>query len=148
MAILRNDYGRLIKIPPTPEQAGQLTACEFDFSFVGQAYTAATDFIEIGILPAYSTLIDFSLIGVAVNGNIAMGLMSGKVGDTGTRTCGAEYLAATAMTTTLLKPAAASAFLVPFTEEDRSIGIYGSADIAAGAKSFKLIALYAQGPNN
>lgn len=145
--ILRNDYGRLIKIPPTPEQAGQLTACEFDFSFVGQAFAFAADIIEIGILPALSTPVDFVLSGVGVNGNLSMGIMTGEVGNTGARTCGTELMDATAFTTTVQRAAKAGFWSILPSEVDRSIGIQGSADIVAGAKSLKLILLYMQGPN-
>lgn len=146
MAILQSAHCKDQLYVPTPEQAGQVTRCAFEISLATVGYVAATDFIELGILPPFASIVDATLIGVGVNGNIAMGIMSGTVGDKDSvRTCGSELIAATAMTSTVLRLAQASAWAIPVSEVERSIGLFGSADIVAGAKSFKLILEYALG---
>lgn len=142
MAIQQSDFGRRIKVAPTPEQSGQVTAAIFDYAFAA-AYAFATDKIEIGVLPAGARVVDMTILAAGVNGNISVGLMSGEVGSTdNARTCGAEFASAVAMTTTLTRLTAQTGWNIAPAEVDRSIGIFGSADIAAGVKSFKIILEY------
>lgn len=85
--------------PPVPYQAGMVAFALFQHTFT-QAFTAATDILEIGTLPAGARLISARLIstGLAASTAIDVGLLSGEAGQYDeTRDIGDEIFTAAAM---------------------------------------------------
>lgn len=143
MTIFQSEHGKGRRIAPTPEQSGQVTCAIFEYSFA-TAFAFATDKVELGVLPAEARIIDAVAVPSGLNGNITIGIMSGTPGSTDdARTSGAELFSAQAMVSTPIRASALTAFNVAEAVIDRSIGLTGSADIAADAnKTIKLFVYY------
>lgn len=87
--------------PPVPYQAGMVAMALFDYTLT-KAFTAATDMLELGVLPAGAKLVSATLIteGLAATTAIDVGLLDGEAGDYDeTRTMGAEIFTAAALNT-------------------------------------------------
>lgn len=141
MATLQSNTAKRLTPVPTPEQAGQVTSLVFDFTFNPVGLVAASDRVELGVLPPYAKVVDWHAVGENLNGNITIGLMTGEFGDpSNSRTVANEFFAATAMTSGIYRAAGVAGFNIAPTETYRSIGLTGSADIAAGGtKKIKLV---------
>lgn len=141
MATLQSNTAKRLTPVPTPEQAGQVTSLVFDYTFNPVGLVAASDRVELGVLPPYAKVVDWHVVANNLNGNIAIGLMSGEFGDpSNARTVGTEFCVATAMTTGVVRATTTGAFAIAPTESYRSIGLTGSADIAAGStKTIRLV---------
>jgi hypothetical protein len=123
--------------------AGDVVVNEYFYDLT-VAQNIVNDIIDIGVLPAYHTVVDMVLVPDDLDTNASpavaldVGLMSGTVGDTVTaRTCGAEFFAADtgARSGAAARMSAATGFKVQATESDRSIGVKiqaASATAAAG----------------
>lgn len=143
MTIHQSEHGKGRRIAPTPEQAGQVTCAIFEHSFAA-AFAFATDKLELGVLPAEARIVDVVAVPTGLNGNITIGIMSGTPGVADdARTSGAEIFSAQAMVSTPIRMSAATGFNIAEAVIDRSIGLTGSADIAADAnKTIKLFVYY------
>lgn len=122
MAIVKSDWGSLRKQAPVSGEAGGVVAEKY--KFVITADLNVNDIIELGVLPAYHTIVDAILItdetGTAT---FDVGIMSGILGSADqARTCGNELFAgaADASVTRMTKPAG---FRVTQIEGDRAIGV-------------------------
>lgn len=93
------------------------------------AQMTAGAIIDLGMLQANMTVSDMILVpddidtGAAVT--LDVGILSGTPGDAATRTCGAEFFAASTagQTGAIARPTLPSAFRVAATGADRSIGV-------------------------
>lgn len=115
---------------------------------------AVGDIIELGILPAYNTITDATLVAddLDTGGSATMafdvGVMSGDVGDkVSVRTSGAQLFAASNVGQAggVARTTLATAFTIAATDKDRSIGVKitaAAATQAAGAK-LRLLLKYA-----
>lgn len=110
--------------------AGDVVVNEF-FIDITAAQNVAGNFFDLGILPAYHTMVDAVLIPDDLDTGTAaitldVGLLSGTPGDaTGDRTIGSEFFSAStaAQAGTPTRMSAATGFKVKPTEADRSIGV-------------------------
>lgn len=121
--------------------AGDMVVNEF-FIDLTAAQMANGNFFDVGILPAYHTVVDMVLIpdDLDTNGtptvSLDVGMLSGNPGDaTSNRTIGAEFFSGDtgARTGALARMSLASGFKVQPTEADRSIGVKIAAAAATAA---------------
>lgn len=121
--------------------AGDLVVNEF-FIDLTAAQVANGNVFDVGILPAYHTVVDMILMpdDLDTNGTptitLDVGLLSGTPGDaTSDRTIGAEFFSGDtgARTGALARMSLASGFKVKPTESDRSIGVKVAAAVATAA---------------
>lgn len=122
MALVQSAWALGQKQAPVSREAGGVV-CE-RYTFTVTSNLAAGDIIELGILPAYHTVVDAVLVvdeaGLAT---YDVGIMSGVVGDpSSSRTCGNEFFAAAADATTTRITNAAGLRLAP-SGSDRSVGV-------------------------
>lgn len=111
----------------------------------GAAFVAASDRVEMMVLPANTRILSARLIGRNLGGanNATLGIMSGEPGDpSNSRTVGNELFAA--QNAQNLEPAATQAAClgVVVSENHRSIGVTLSADVAAGDRDLTLVVDY------
>jgi hypothetical protein len=125
----------------TGDCAGDVVVNDY-FIDVTAAQIEADNIFDLGILPAYHTVVDAILIPGDLDTNASpaltldVGIMSGTPGDTETaRTCGAELFSAStaAQGGTATRASAATAFKIKATEADRSIGVKVVTDAATAA---------------
>lgn len=144
MAIAQSAWGKGYKVAPVPGASGAVVTERFTFTVA--ANLAVNDIIELGILPAYSTVTDLILVSDEVGtATFDVGVMSGTVGDAVTaRTCGSEFIAGAADASTV-RMSAATGFRVAPVEADRSIGVKVlTAGITAANQVIDLIVSYRQ----
>lgn len=141
MAILASKFSKGVLPFVTGDCAGDVVVNEY-FVDVTAAQIVLNDIVDIGVLPAYHTVVDMILVpdDLDTNGTPAIaldvGIMSGTVGDTATaRTCGNEFFAADtgARTGAVSRMSKAAGFTVLPTEADRSIGVKFQAAAATAA---------------
>lgn len=144
MAIVQSDWGKGYKAAPVPAAAGIVVTERFTFKITSNL--AVNDIIELGILPAYSTVTDLILISDEVGtATFDVGLMSGTVGSTdGARTSGNQFIAGAADASTV-RMSAATGFRLAASDTDRSIGVKVlTAGITASGQVIDLLVSYRQ----
>lgn len=120
--------------------AGDVVVNQY-FIDVSAAQIDAGNMFDVGVLPAYHTVVDMILIPDDLDtGSAALtldvGLLSGTVGDdVSTRTIGAEFFSASTagQAGTLTRMSLATGFKILPTEVDRSIGVKVVTDAATAA---------------
>ncbi|WP_417724566.1 hypothetical protein [Salipiger sp.] len=151
MTIHRNEYGQLRAMPPTALQSGVVAAVIFTHTFTAAKgdFTAASDILEIGMLPAGCRPISATLIGDGFGAITAdVGFMTGQPGaatnDDGSARTSADELfdgvsvndaenAATKATLLAISPSAAH----------RSIGVKLSGNVVAdGSQTVTVLVQY------
>lgn len=144
MTIKQSNWAKGIIVTTTSDCAGEVVCERFTFT-VTENLTSA-DIIELGVLPAGSTVVDAILdtgdLGVGVT--VSTGVMSGVVGDKyAGRTCGAELFSAVA-NNAIVRPSASSAFTIAPVNADRSLGVKVSGNVTAANQVVALSVLYKQ----
>jgi len=147
MTIFQSDHGKLFKTIDTPYKAGDLHVAEFDF-VLSADFTALTDILEIGTLPAHCKLAGATLVpaGTLTDVTADIGIMTGAAGDAADAT--------RALTTALIfndvvcdegeqaATVAAVRAIAP-SDKHRGIGVKLSADVTGAAtKKLKLVITY------
>jgi len=119
---------------PSAYQAGIVTSAIFEYTF-NAAYTAATDVIDLGLLPADTQIVGATVIGAGLGATTAdIGLMTGAPGDTqATRTVGDDLFDAVTVNNAENDATLANCLTVAPYGEHRAIGAVLAADVAAGA---------------
>jgi hypothetical protein len=133
-----------LNTPPVPYQAGQEMVATFEHTF-NDAFTTATDKIELGVLPGGAILTGATVIGEGLGVATAnVGFMSGEPGDKDdTRTVGTEFFSAQSVNDTEQAMTAAAAKGIAPDNAHRGIGATVSADVAASAaKKLTLVIRY------
>lgn len=122
MAIVQSDWGLLRKQAPVSREAGTVVAQKY--KFVVTKDLAANDIIELGVLPAYHTVLDATLIiDEAGTATYDVGVMSGILGSPDqARTCGNELFAGAA-DATVTRMSKTAGFRITSVEADRAIGV-------------------------
>lgn len=122
MALVQSAWALGQKQAPVSREAGGVV-CE-RYTFTVTSNLAAGDIIELGILPAYHTVVDAVLVvDEAGTATYDVGIMSGVVGDpSSSRTCGNEFFAGAADATTTRITKAAGLRLAS-SDSDRSVGV-------------------------
>lgn len=123
-----------ILTPPVPYCAGMVATAVFEHTF-NAAYTAASDKIEMGLLPATAQIISAVVVGANIGALTAdVGLMSGEPGDDDdTRTVGSELFNDQSVNNTEKAATQAACLAVAPANTHRGIGATISGDVAAGA---------------
>lgn len=122
MAIKQSEWGQLRKQAPVSGEAGGVVAEKY--KFVVTADLAANDIIELGVLPAYHTVVEAILVTDEIGtATFDVGIMSGTLGSPDqARTCGNELFAGVA-DASVVRLSKLSAFRIPPVEGDRAIGL-------------------------
>ena len=145
MAIFQSETAKRRETPPTGYTSGSVQCAIFTYTFNAN-FTAATDVLEIGFLPANTIPVRARLLpeGLTAANTADVGFMSGEPGDPDpTRTSGDELFDGVAAVATEAPAAAIDLLAVSRDEKHRSIGIKMSEDITAGAaKKVTLILEY------
>lgn len=138
--------------------AGDKIVNEF-FIDLTAAQIAAGNIFDLGILPAFHTVVDMVLITDDLDSNgtptitLDVGMLTGTPGDnvSSSRTCGAEFFSAdtTARTGGVSRMSLATGFRVQPTGSDRSIGlkVNGAAATAAAGRVRALVSMAPMDPN-
>lgn len=126
-------------VPQGSRDAGSDIAFLAEYSLAvgaGPALVAASDRVEMFILPAGMVITDMAVMGVAGSAiTCNVGIMSGTAGDPdNARTVGAEYFTAASLNAAgAVRMTQDSGFKVPAVDYDRGVGVTVSADMALGA---------------
>lgn len=133
--LYRSDTSKLTKPVITTSLAGVPSVNIFEYTF-DAAFVAASDVIEIGLLPAHQRIVALSVIGLntAANQTATVGIMSGRFSDNDpTRTL--ETAITAALDCDDETTAAPLSTLIAFepTSSDRGLGIELSVNEAASA---------------
>lgn len=144
MTIKQSNWAKGIIVTTTSDCAGEVVCERFTFT-VTENLTSA-DIIDLGVLPAGSTVVDAILdtgdLGVGVT--VSAGVMSGVVGDKDAgRTCGAELFSAVA-NNVIVRPSTSSAFTIAPVNADRSLGVKVSGNVTAANQVVALSVFYKQ----
>lgn len=144
MTIKQSNWAKGIIVTTTSDCAGEVVCERFTFT-VTENLTSA-DIIDLGVLPAGSTVVDAILdtgdLGVGVT--VSAGVMSGVVGDKDAgRTCGAELFSAVA-NNAIVRPSTSSAFTIAPVNADRSLGVKVSGNVTAANQVIALSVFYKQ----
>lgn len=128
---------------PTPVQAGAVAAAVFEHTF-STAFTAASDILEIGALPATAQIIGATVIGSGMGAITAdIGLMTGDAGEADeTRTSGAEIFNDQSVNNTTAAAALSTCLGIAKSEKHRGIGVTLSGNVAAGSAKLTLLIQY------
>ncbi|EDM71055.1 hypothetical protein RAZWK3B_16700 [Roseobacter sp. AzwK-3b] len=134
MAIFQTQAAKGQQAAPSAYQSGIVTSAVFTYTF-NDAYTAATDVIELGVLPADCQILGATVIGTGLGANTAnIGLMTGTPSDdAGTRTVSADLFSAVSVNDNEANATLADCLDVAVSNEHRAIGATISANVAAGA---------------
>lgn len=131
---------------PIAGQSGTVMKAVFEHTFTS-AFTAATDILEIGLMPAHARVVGATVIGagfgVAITADV--GLMTGDQGandDTRTLT-GTEFFNDANVNGNEVDMTTAAALAISQEQKHRGIGVELSVDVAAGpAKKLTLVLEY------
>lgn len=143
MTIKQSNWTKGINVTATSDCSGEVVCERFTFTITENLTTS--DIIELGVLPAFATVVD-AILDTDECGTctIAVGVMSGSVGSTdGARTSGTELFAAAA-DASVVRPSTRSAFTIAPTDKDRSIGLKFSAAVTAANQVVALTLFYKQ----
>ena len=145
MALFQSETAKRRETPPTGYVSGSVQCAIFTYTF-DKPFTAATDVLEIGFLPANTIPVRARLVpeGLTASNAADVGFMSGEPGDPDpTRTSGDELFDGVAAVATEASAAAVDLLEVTRSEYHRSIGIKMTQNITAGAaKKITLILEY------
>ena len=145
MALFQSETAKRRETPPTGYVSGSVQCAIFTFTFNAN-FTAATDILEIGLLPANTIPVRARLIpvGLTASNTADVGFMSGEPGDPDpTRTSGDELFDGVAAVAAEAAAPDLGLLAVTRSELHRAIGIKMTEDIAAGAnKKITLILEY------
>lgn len=131
---------------PIAGQSGTVMKAVFEHTF-NAAFTAATDILEIGLLPAHARVLGATVIGAGFGGAITadVGILTGDQGandDTRALT-GTEFFSAANVNGAEADMTTAAALAIAKTQGHRGIGVELSVDVAAGsAKKLTLVLEY------
>lgn len=152
MALYQSKWATRQRNTPNSGCAGAEVAQLFEYTLSAPAL-AASDIIELAVLPAGNVVTDAILVCDDLDTNatptlsLSVGVMSGEVGDTGARTCGAELFSASTIGRTggVERSSLASAFTLTPSDKDRSIGvlIVGAPATQANGAKLRLLMKYA-----
>lgn len=134
MTVFQSSVAKGQAATPSAYQAGIVTTAIFEHVF-NQSYVAATDVIELGLLPAETQIIGATVIGAELGATTAnIGIMTGTPGDTvGVRTVGSQLFAATNVNNATADATLANCLSVDRANTHRAIGATIAANVAAGA---------------
>ena len=137
MAIIQSEHALGRKQAPYAAESNNVVVAKYEVTL--NSNIGATDVVELGILPAYSVVVDATLVTDAMGTGITadVGIMSGTPGaPDDSRTVGNELYAATRLSK-------ADAFRLAPTESDRALGLKVSGAVTASGQKATLVIQYA-----
>lgn len=145
MTVLQTSHAKGKRSTPTSYEAGERVSVLYEYTF-DAAYTAATDKIELGLLPAGARVVGATVIGENLGSVTAnVGLMTGAPGSTdNARTVGTDLFSAQSVNNTEANATALKCKTIAIdSSQHRAIGATISADVAAGStKKLSLVLDY------
>lgn len=134
MAIFQSSAAKGQAATPSAYQAGIVTTAIFEYTFTA-AYVAATDVIELGLLPADTQIVGATVIGAGLGATTAdIGIMTGAPGDTvAARTVGDELFDGITVNNAENDATLANCLAVAPYYDHRGIGAKVAANVAAGS---------------
>lgn len=145
MALHQSSVAKRRETPPNGYQSGIVLVAVFTYAFT-KDFTAATDKLELGLLPAGAKPISARLVpvGLTADNTADVGLMDGEPGEPDNdRTVGDEFFDGVAAVAAEASATAADLLAIAPAETHRGIGVTMTEDIAAGAsKSLTLVLEY------
>lgn len=120
----------------------------FEFDMAAVSIVAASDRIELGMLPAGAQITEATVIGAGLGAITAdVGIMSGEFGsNSDARTVGNELFNDASVNSTEVNATRAACLAITPADTHRSIGATLSGNVAAGAgKKLKLVVEYVFG---
>lgn len=150
MALFRNDFGKLLSMPPSGAMAGvEMTAIfQHTFAAAGGNFTAASDILEIGFLPAFCRPVRATIVAAGFGALTAdVGFMTGEPGadlnqDGTARTSGDEIFDGVTVNDAENNATLATLVAIPATGVNRSIGVKISGNVTAAGQSLTLAVTY------
>lgn len=139
MAIKQSVWAQGLRQAPVSGEAGGVVCEKYEFTV--SANLASTDIVELGVLPAYHTVVDAVLITGDLGSGVTIdvGIMSGIKGDKdSSRTSGNELFAAAA-NNTVVRMSKAAGFQIAPVDADRSIGLKVSGAVTGSGQKVMLI---------
>lgn len=148
MALKQGKFGGRGSEAINPREAGSVVAVVYEFDFTSVGYTAASDVLELGPLPAYAKPINVVSIGEGLGATTAtIGLLTGEAGnpDNARALAGAStnFLTAASVNDTEVAATKVNCLKVASAQSHRGIGATLAGNIAAGAgKKLRLLVEY------
>lgn len=146
MALVQSNIALGVVTVPQAFTSGAVVAYRASFTVPAGVTVAATDVLELAILPADHIILDATLIaeGDFDGATADVGIMTGEVGEEdNTRTSGDEIFDGAALTG-FVRVASNEGLLVDPTDTDRSIGVKFSADVVGAGQTITLQVLMTQ----
>ncbi len=144
--IIHSKHAAGLIMTPRPQSSGAVHAVKFRHSFA--LALAAGAILELGVLPNYCDIVDYSLIpeGDFAGVTFSAGIMTGELGaDDDARVAGTELFAAGTALTQFQAGVRAEAFNITPVALARGIGLQFSGQVVANAaKKLTLILRYRQ----
>ena len=142
MTIKQSNWAKGIEVTATSDCSGEVVCERFTFTVTGNLTSA--DIVELGVLPAFCTVVDAILdtgnLGAGVT--VTAGIMSSTVGDKdAARTSGAELFNVVA-NNAIVRPSTSSAFTIAPVDKDRSIGVKVSGAVTAANQIIAMTVFY------
>lgn len=139
MAIVQSRWGAGQKIAPVSREAGGAVVEQYEI--VVTANLASTDIVELGVLPAYHTVVDAVLVTGDLGSGVTIdvGIMSGALGSTDASRTSGNQLFAGAANNTVVRMSKADGFRIAPVEADRSIGLKVSGAVTAASQRVTLV---------
>ena len=118
-----------------PDCAGDIIVNRYELDLASGVLKGVTlgagDIIDMGVIPANSTVVDVIIDSDDLDSNgtptiaFDVGVMSGNPGDTGSRTCGAEFFSASTVAQAggVARTTLKTAFRVAPAQSDKSVGL-------------------------
>lgn len=145
MAIIQSEHALGRKQAPYAAESNNVVVAKYEVTL--NSNIGATDVVELGILPAYSVVVDATLVTDAMGTGITadVGIMSGTPGaPDDSRTVGNElYAAADVAAAAVTRLSKADAFRLAPTESDRALGLKVSGAVTASGQKATLVIQYA-----
>lgn len=144
MAIKQSEMAKRRETPPSGYVHGARMVAISSYVF-SELFTAASDKLELGILPADTQPVAARLIGENLGAvNAVLGIMTGEPGDPdNARTVGNELFAATSVETNPADATTLACLKIAPSDKHRSIGVTLSGNITAAAnKKLTLVLEY------
>lgn len=134
MPLFQSNAARGLTPTPTAYQAGIVTTAIFEHTFTAN-FTAATDKLEIGVLPANVRIVGATLVSGALGAITAdVGLMSGDAGEADAdRTVGNQIFNDASVNSTAVDATLAACLAIAPSDKHRGIGVTLSGNVTAGS---------------
>jgi hypothetical protein len=145
MALFQSEVAKRRETPPTGYVAGTRMTAIFTYTF-SASFTAASDKLEIGLLPADTQIVNVKMIpeGLTASNTVDVGFMSGTPGDPDdARTVGDEIFDGAAAVNTDIDAPPRDLLAIARSTSHRAIGVTCTENITGGAaKKLTLIVDY------